>query len=423
MEQKHNLEEAYLRGAYFAQIEHEFYHVDTLFPDFLATVSESEKKKNEQYLSHYVNQISKLIRENKGLPKNQLKRRKKFSKITNHLLQTESIIGLPTAMDKNHIQDFQVELLTFIRNGRSFAPELKFEELLQGIRNYLVYGVFRELCGMEQCCKPSIFGYSMLYPFTDNYIDDETLNLAEKDAYNQFIQNCIYGIDLGSVPEHYKKTYDLLSNILEEAKDNSRDDLKTLLFHMLKAQSESLKQQLTTPFLSEKERFDISMYKGGISVLIDRFLVDKEPSKDEIKFFLGYGLILQLADDLQDILTDKALGYQTLFTICETKKETETRINQLFSYTKLLFDTAPKEFMDDGKLPFNQFLCKSCYLLYISSLLGVKTAVSEEYLMKFEKYMPVHLTYWEHLKAQISNQKDGFDDNTIYDFIDQVLLG
>jgi len=65
---------------------------------------------------------------------------------------------------------------------------------------------------------------------------------------------------------------------------------------------------------TDAEILAISCEKGGTSVLADLYLVAGRASASEERFAFGYGVALQLLDDLQDVESDLAAGHQTLFT-------------------------------------------------------------------------------------------------------------
>ena len=58
----------------------------------------------------------------------------------------------------------------------------------------------------------------------------------------------------------------------------------------------------------------ISLAKGGSSVLADGYLVAGSLTDAEAEFLFGYGTLLQLLDDLQDVTADRAAGHVTIFS-------------------------------------------------------------------------------------------------------------
>jgi len=75
------------------------------------------------------------------------------------------------------------------------------------------------------------------------------------------------------------------------------------LLAILDGQKKSLDQHKSKN-LSDTDLLHYTFYKGGTSVLVDAYLIRGELSDDEASFAYGYGIILQLADDLQDIIED-----------------------------------------------------------------------------------------------------------------------
>ncbi len=59
---------------------------------------------------------------------------------------------------------------------------------------------------------------------------------------------------------------------------------------------------------------NLSIAKGGTSVLTDACLVRGSLTDDEAEFMFAYGVLLQLMDDLQDLPDDLANAHMTIFT-------------------------------------------------------------------------------------------------------------
>jgi hypothetical protein len=66
--------------------------------------------------------------------------------------------------------------------------------------------------------------------------------------------------------------------------------------------------------LTDAELLSVTFDKGGSSVSTDLHLVTRLAKPAEERFAFGYGVFLQLLDDLQDVEVDRAAGHETLFT-------------------------------------------------------------------------------------------------------------
>jgi len=371
------------------------------FPDFLTEISTETKTQNEQYIQTVSEDFQKQL---KSFPMNAKRRGKwkqKMIGMLDHVLSEETIIGVHYAMDQQSLGTFQNELKDFLIHARKFAPELSIEEIGQAIRNYVVYAMFNEMNQIRPGFNMAGFGYSMLYPFTDNYIDNPQCSDRDKIQYNQIIRDKIAGKEVHPESMHQQKTCELLSAIESEYPRDSDSTIFTLLSLMLEAQEDSLRQQTKGASLSLSERLDISLYKGGISVLIDRFFVKKEITEDDLDFYLGFGFFLQLADDLQDIREDSRAGHQTVLTVDESYGYKEKTVNKMLYYVyQILFDYHAENDV------FKNFVLNNCYQLIYSSAVGSREFFSQEYLEKLEKYLPVTYPFLEKMNKNQNENKD-----------------
>lgn len=318
--------------------------------------------------------------------------KRKTERMFDEILWGEELLGIENVMSKDGLDGFKEETKTFVRKVRSFDSELQLEDMGQAIRNYIVYAIFRELNGLPQICTEAIFGYSMLYPYTDNYIDDKNRTKEEKKHYNKLIEDKLKGNTYEVLSRHEEKTVQLLSAI--EGDYERPNDIYEGLLLMLEAQRNSQYQPESTTPLTEEEIIDISVYKGGLSVLIDRYFVNKSLTENDLFFYYGFGFLLQLCDDLQDITEDKENGSRTLFSVCKTPEETQHVINRLLLYAENLFKRC-----DCKKEEFKEFLLRNCYMLILFSAAGSREHLAEEWIMWAEGRMPVSIEYIDRLKS------------------------
>ena len=64
---------------------------------------------------------------------------------------------------------------------------------------------------------------------------------------------------------------------------------------MLEAQEISQKQTDASLSLTEKNILDISIYKGGLSVLIDRYFINCKMTEQDALFYFGFGFCSRYA--------------------------------------------------------------------------------------------------------------------------------
>ena len=90
----------------------------------------------------------------------------------------------------------------------------------------------------------------------------------------------------------------------------------------------------------ERDMLSISIEKGGASVLVDGYLVCGELTKEEEVFAYGYGFLLQLCDDLQDVKADLEKNHMTIISQLAGKYHLDKIINKLINIIIDIVDNA-----------------------------------------------------------------------------------
>jgi hypothetical protein len=201
----------------------------------------------------------------------------------------------------------------FTREARAFDEGLALADLGQALRNVWIGNSLQMLLGdpVEMC--PGLFAYSMLYPATDNWLDDPTVTNLEKRSFNARFARRLAGESLEATRPPEPAAFQLVERIEGELPRRRYPAVYASLLAIQEAQSRSLLQHRGGT-LSEAELLAVSVQKGGTSVLADLHLVAPTAGPSERRFAFGYGVFLQLLDDLQDVEQDLAAGQDTLVT-------------------------------------------------------------------------------------------------------------
>ena len=208
---------------------------------------------------------------------------------------------------------FYTSALAFARAARACHPELPAESLWQGLRNVLIGNSLQVLLDREVALRPGLFAYSMLYPLTDNLLDDPCLPAAEKRAFNERFGRRLAGRPAPAGESLDPAVFAMVARIEEEFPRAAFADVWESLLAIHAAQARSLLQQGEVG-LADDEVLAISCEKGGTSVLADLLLVTGGAAAPQESFAFGFGVCLQLLDDLQDVESDLEAGHETLFT-------------------------------------------------------------------------------------------------------------
>ena len=208
---------------------------------------------------------------------------------------------------------FYESSIVFARQARAFDPSVTLEQLGQALRNVWIGNSLQMLLDRPVTMGPGLFAYSMLYPVTDNWLDNPDITPDLKRAFNERLGKRLAGFHVHAIDEREAAVDHLVTQIEADLPRDRFPDVYTSLLAIHRGQSRSLDQQGGTG-LTDSDLLGISFEKGGSSVLADLYLVAGAPEPWEELFAFGYGVFLQLLDDLQDVETDLAMGHETLFT-------------------------------------------------------------------------------------------------------------
>ena len=208
---------------------------------------------------------------------------------------------------------FYESALAFVRDARAFDPGLRLEHVGQALRNVWIGNSFQMLLDRPVELRPGLFAYSMLYPVTDNWLDDPEVSTSAKRSFNERFGRRLAGWSVCPADERDAAVGQLVERIEGEWPRDRFPSVYASLLAIHDGQMRSLDQQ-GTRWLPDADLLDISFRKGGSSVLTDLYLVTDRPHPIEERFAFGYGVFLQLLDDLQDVEADLAAGHETLFT-------------------------------------------------------------------------------------------------------------
>jgi hypothetical protein len=277
------------------------------------------------------------------------------------------------AADQIFNEDYVACSQSFIERAKELVPDLERVGLFQALRNVWTMNSMQIYFGKSVKLTNAIFAYSMLYPLTDNYLDNPNTSKADKYEFNKrFLEKIKTG-----VAEHFTDEEQMIFHmidLIEEDFDRSDyPDVYESLEAILEGQTLSIKQQgIESPYTVDL--LGISIYKGGASVLADAYLVEGKLDYNQEKFAFNYGVLLQFADDLQDIKEDQENQHFTIFNI-QTNKLDET----ICMYLNMMDHFFENVFMDttNQQKALKEIMGLSLRLLIFTALLKNKKCISK----------------------------------------------
>lgn len=225
------------------------------------------------------------------------------------------ILGMSTfAVDQIFKREYFKFSQDFMKRARQVEPNLEREGIFQALRNVWVMHSMQMYFDLEVELTDAVFAYSMLYPLTDNLLDDKTLTKEDKARFNKRLGKKIMTGQVTAESDAEDKVYQMIDLIDGQWPREKYPKVFESLMGILIGQHDSLHQQGMAS-LFDKDLLSITFYKGGTSVLADAYLVKGSLTRHEEEFAFTYGVILQLADDIQDAKEDLEDGHFTMMNV------------------------------------------------------------------------------------------------------------
>jgi hypothetical protein len=209
---------------------------------------------------------------------------------------------------------FMPTLAAFSQAARRFDAAISGADIFQAGRNVSILNGLQVLLGAPVGLTPAITAYSLLYPYTDNYLDDPSVSAGDKAAFNTRFGRRLAGQPVEPANRRESAIYALVGMIEAQYPRASYPEVhgSLLAIHHAQERSVELLRGRASPY--EVDVLGISVEKGGASVLADGYLVAGTLTPAQEEFLFGWGAFLQLADDLQDVRRDARAGLTTIFS-------------------------------------------------------------------------------------------------------------
>lgn len=294
----------------------------------------------------------------------------------------------------------------FMEGARRFDSSIKLDDIMQAMRNVWIMNCIQLMLNREVEYTPPLFAYSMLYPYTDNYLDAPDISSDKKTRIGKKLRLRLEGKLPEPLDTYESRLFKLIEMIEDYYPRAANPEVYDSLLWIHDAQQNSLFQQKTAGSPYENDILDISFRKGGASVLADAYLVKGALASEEARFMFGFGIVLQLGDDLQDALADKRNGHMTLFSQTAGRWPLDNITNKLFNFTYSVLDSAGYlKAPVMGEL--SAIMKRSCTLLLLGAIANNSELFSKEYLKSIEAHSPMSFKYIRSIFKRVQKEYRG----------------
>ena len=368
------------------------------FPFITQKFNQNEQQAREKILDQYIQSV-KVVRNGKLTRKN-------FNEKDERLFFENTRTFFRDGLDFTQIQlqvMFSDELTEvtrqFVRKAKRFDPTLTFHDIFQACRNMWIMNGLQIVLGLPVRQTPSMFAYSLLYPYTDNLIDNPAISSSDKVIFSNNFYLRLAGHDPVPNNDSERTIVSLVSMIEDEYPRSAYPEVYQSLLAIHQAQTQSMHLIHSGDALSETEILKICIAKGGASVLADGYLVAGRLSKDQEYFLFGYGAYLQLLDDIQDVDEDQAAGLKTVFS--GISQLLDTRLNKTYWFGEQVMKSLPL-FGGQHIDVFQSLMRKSMDLFIIEAIAQNPGYYSKKYVLEMENHSPFSFSFIQKRKEKFA---------------------
>ncbi|MBD3374516.1 hypothetical protein GF406_05705 [candidate division KSB1 bacterium] len=295
-------------------------------------------------------------------------------------------------------EEFKSATFEFVEMAREFDSNLGQSEIFQAVRNLWIVNGLQRMMHEPVKLTPALLAYSLLYPYTDNYVDDPDISKEEKAGFNQRLALRLAGKPVTPNSAHESRIYELIHMIEEQFPRSSFPMVYASIQAIHRAQITSMRLIDPKSSVSFEHILRISLEKGGTSVIADGTLVKGELSAEQIRFLYGYGAYLQFVDDLRDLQHDHQANQLTIFTFDDDLLRRAQMVNHTFVFGAKVMNRMAKT--AGAFLPLMQ---KSINMLLIQSIGLMPEFFTPDTLQKLERHSTCSFAFLREKKKEMLN--------------------
>jgi len=293
----------------------------------------------------------------------------------------------------------------FFYRARQFGPELSPENIYQGMRNVWIMNGLQLMMGVPVEITPSVFGYSMIYPYSDNFLDDPSVTDKEKKAFSKRFNKRLHGEFVMPANSTEERLFRLVEMFELQYNRNEFHRVYESLYAIQNGQTRSF-GLINCNGLNDAVIREICFEKGGASVLADGYLVAGRLTYEQERALFGYGVYLQLLDDIQDVKEDTEGKTKTLFSCRDKNISLGAFVNKTINFGRTIMQEMKCYDGVDIDVML-RLMNRSIEMMIIESVGMNPDYYSEEYLAELEKQSPLRFEYLRQKRSQSKSQRFG----------------
>ena len=375
-----------------------WWECNTGFPDLDSRYTPDVQARNEKSLLHFLDQVEHMLAD-PPRSREEAQAVKLRLGLASRSLAEEVLDLTETQLDLLPTDAFSTVAEEFVRRARAFDPKLSMEDIYQAERNAWTAHGLQWLLGRPVALSPSIFAYSLLYPYTDNYLDDPGITGAAKRLFNERFGRRLVGENVSPSGAQEKVIFKLVGMIEEQYSRSDDPAVYESLLTIHHAQSESLHLLRGAANPGEVDVLGLSFYKGGTSVLADGYLAGGSLTGEQRQYTYGHGILAQLLDDMEDVDQDGQVGRLTLYS--QSAEPLDAAASRTFHFGRRILMGLDCFEVDE---PVRAMIRRGSDLLLIDAIGRTDTNYTSSYLRDLEACFPYRFSFLKEQRNAFSKR-------------------
>jgi hypothetical protein len=362
----------------------------------------NEQAENERQLQWLVDGLLATLQRP---PRSEAERQAVQEHLMAELRQLIDCVLGPGGLEVLPADHFNQAAQAFVQQARRFDPALSLEDVFQAGRNAWTMNGLQWLLGLPVQATRSVVAYSLLYPYTDNTLDDPARSHEVKLAFNERFRRRLAGEPLPPTDAHERPIFDLIGMIEGQYPRTAYPQVYESLLAIHQGQSRSLQLLRRNASPYELDVLGISFEKGGTSVLADGYLVAGSLTPIQAQFTFGYGAFVQLVDDLEDVQQDLQAGRLSIYSLAAGRWPLDALANRTFHFGCKVLTGLDR--LDPPVSPEVKDLIRTgANLLLIDTINRTSRLYSRGYLRELEAHFPFRFSAFNHQRQRLLRRRD-----------------
>jgi hypothetical protein len=302
------------------------------------------------------------------------------------------------------LEEFPPAMDQFRLEARRFDPSLSAADIYQGARNAITMLCLQRLLGVAVGVTPAVLGYSLLYPYTDNFLDDASIGKAAKAAFVARFGDRLAGRRVDPADRLEAHVFGLVESIEGQY---PRDRYPQVFDALLAIHAAQLRSVALLASPTPRDVIEIAVEKGGTSVLADGYLVAGTLTRAQAECLYGLGVFLQLRDDLEDLADDRRRKQATVFSSLRWYRRLDDPTMRTLAIGRAVLDRLETFEAPSARL-VRDLMTKSLLLTITDAAASAARRYSRSFREMLERHSPFRFAFLIEQRRRVSRAQGSF---------------